>query len=77
MPIIALQPPIRNLLNVRAGLEDVVGEGAAGGEDLPEADEEEILDRLVERVKIKGGLNVDQLRRDGTIFEIDEEAVAV
>ena len=55
----------------------MVGEGAAGGEDLPEADEEEILDRLVERVKIKGGLNVDQLRRDGTIFEIDEEAVAV
>jgi len=61
---------------IAEGLEDVVGEGAAGGEDLPEADEEEILDRLVERVKIKGGLNVDQLRRDGTIFEIDEEAVA-
>merc|ERR1712042_200228 len=57
-------------------MEDVVCEGAVGGEGLPEADEEEILDRLVERVKIKGGLNVDQLRRDGTIFEIDEEAVA-
>lgn len=58
------------------GMEDVACEGAVGGENIPEADENEVLDRVVNRVKIKGGLDINQLRRDGTIFEIDEEAVA-
>ena len=58
-------------------MEDVACEGAVGGENIPEADENEVLDRVVNRVKIKGGLDINQLRRDGTIFEIDEEAVAV
>lgn len=56
--------------------ENVACEGAVGGENVGETDENEILDRLVNRVKIKGGIDIDQLRRDGAIFEIDEEAVA-
>ena len=65
------------LLSYTLDFENVACEGAVGGENVRETDENEMLDRVVNRVKIKGGLDIDQLRRDGAIFEIDEDAVAV
>ena len=58
-------------------MEEVDGEGAVGGADIPEADSNEVLDRVVNRVKIKGGLDIHKLRDGGAVFEIDEDAVAV
>ena len=50
---------------------------AEGGQDIPEADANELLDHVVDRVKIKGGLDINKLKEDGVVFEIDEDAVAV
>lgn len=58
------------------GLEEVEGEMAEGGQDIPEADANELLDHVVDRVKIKGGLDINKLKEDGVVFEIDEDAVA-
>lgn len=58
------------------GLEEVVGEGATGDGKIPEADDNEVLDHAVDRIKIKGGLDINQLREKGAVFEIDEDAVA-
>ena len=53
------------------------GDVAEGGREIPEADANEMLDRVVDRIRIKGGLDINQLKQSGTVFEIDEDAVAV
>jgi len=58
------------------GLEEVEGEAAGVDGETPEADANEILDRVVDRVKIKGGIDINQLKENGAVFEIDEDAVA-
>jgi len=60
------------------GFEDLPSYGATGDESkyIQDTDTTDVLDRLVNRIKIKDGLDIDKLRVGGAAtFEIDEDDV--